>query len=847
GIPAGLVGAGAGIVAYGVMTGQWEFNPAALIGGVGGGLIGGVHGVLGHAQSHLSAGGLHLDDPPPAYGDGSTPYSDTKISDPPTRPGSGGSGGFVSEKNDGTASFGTNDSTHNETSTNGNGDTRNGASDITGSRDNTPTNGNTRNGASDIGDTRDGTPAIGNNRNNASANDSTRQDIQADNDSRNGASTNGSSRNRTARNGSSEITGSRNAASTNGDTRNGASNVDGSRNDTSRIGATAGNATTRSGASNIGDTRIGDTRTGASDIGGKRTSASADDSTRQDTPADNNPRNAASINDTTRTGAPVDEGATTRNEASDIGDTRNGPSNLTGSRNDTPANGSTDRSNGTPTTRSTPTPGSSEQRIGSSGSPSTARASSTGGDSRTPLERTPVAQRTGQTVVEGASDSAPEVTQSLSSRSQSSSMIGDGSTSYANPLRTSTGSGQSAAVTDAPAGNTSLRTATSTTSAPADDVSFRAGSRDTEYGDTGNDLGQNGSDSLVAGNGSSPVRRDTGLGEDIPGRQESSPFAGGKDVDPLQRGTAGIGSGTGKSGERSSEISANRKTGDTPSDDRPQSAGEASEPSGSRNGSGIRSSRAGKADSASPRRPTDVPAAAGDQRGPGKGWEEISELGSDPRPLSKVAFGRGEPDAHDVVALGDESGARYVWSRSGGLTDAEGRALPKSQTLDSVLADPKITEVRVPGEPDGPSVKHAGPEDTPATTKPDAPADAEAPARDPEILRRHAAAQERAEHEQQQTKQTIEDSRKSVEAAEQTLEEAEAAHDDQRTSEARTVYEQAAADHRRTVEEAVDTLMDKAKQAGSATWKAFQDGRIGKDDAFALVRKERVSAAKAAA
>ncbi|WP_216903929.1 hypothetical protein, partial [Nocardia alni] len=41
--------------------------------------------------------------------------------------------------------------------------------------------------------------------------------------------------------------------------------------------------------------------------------------------------------------------------------------------------------------------------------------------------------------------------------------------------------------------------------------------------------------------------------------------------------------------------------------------------------------------------------------------------------------------------------------------------------------------------------------------------------------------------------------------------------------------------------------MDKAKQAGSATWKAFQDGRIGKDDAFALVRKERVSAAKAAA
>ncbi|MFC9440040.1 hypothetical protein, partial [Nocardia sp. NPDC057030] len=73
GIPAGVVGAGAGIVANGVFTGQWEFDPAAILGGVGGGLVGGVHGVAGHAQSiGMAKGGYTgLAVPPPVGADGS--------------------------------------------------------------------------------------------------------------------------------------------------------------------------------------------------------------------------------------------------------------------------------------------------------------------------------------------------------------------------------------------------------------------------------------------------------------------------------------------------------------------------------------------------------------------------------------------------------------------------------------------------------------------------------------------------------------------------------------------------------------------------------------------------------
>ncbi|WP_216903909.1 hypothetical protein, partial [Nocardia alni] len=671
-------------------------------------------------------------------------YSDTKISDPSTRPGgSGTSGGWFSEKNDDTATNGNGNG-------NGNGVTRNGA----------PANGNdtTRNGSSDIGDTRNGSSDIGGNHTSASANDSTRQDTPADNNSRN-------------------------AASTNGATRNGASNVGGSRNDT--------------------------TRNGASDI------------------------------------------TSSRKDTSTNGSTRNGST-------DTSSEASSTRS--TPT-RSTPTRGAGQQRVGSSSNPSTARASSTGGDTRTPLERTPVAQRTGVTAPEDTSNATPEATQTLSSRPQPSSTIGDGSTSHTNPLRTSTDGSQPTSLTDTPAGNTALRTTTST---PTDDISFRRDSdTDSTYGDKdpgvsltdapSSELRQNGADALT-GNDSSPVRRDTGLGEDITGKQ-SSPFVpGSKETDPLRRGTAGIGTGTSKSDDQFSELSANRKTPVTPSSDHLQ-GGKASERSDSQNGSGIRSSRAGKSDSETtpPRRPNDVSAETQYQRGgAGKSWDEITELGSEPRRLSKVAVDQSSLDVHKVVALGDESGARYIWSKSDGLTDADGRVLPKSQNLDSVLADSKITEIRVPGQAERLSTGRSGPDDgrphdTTATTKSDSPADAHAPAHDPEVLLRHVAAQERAEHDQQQAKETIDNSRNRVDEAQRALDEAEAAHDDKRVSEARAAYGQAGAEHRRIVEGAVDELMDKAKQAGSATWKAFQDGRIGKDDAFALVRKERVSAAKAAA
>ncbi|MGF6887797.1 hypothetical protein ABIA39_006311, partial [Nocardia sp. GAS34] len=277
----------------------------------------------------------------------------------------------------------------------------------------------------------------------------------------------------------------------------------------------------------------------------------------------------------------------------------------------------------------------------------------------------------------------------------------------------------------------------------------------------------------------------------------------------------------------------------------------------------------GHTDTPQSRQRDDVPAAAGDQRfggAAGKAWDDVTELGNDPRQMSKVEFGRGSPDAHDVVAFGDESGARYVWSKSDGLTRTDGRPLRDSETLDSVMADPKTTRVGVPGASDRPPVRQSGPDDvrphddstgsgtgtrphddSAASTKSDTPAEVRAPAHDPEIYQRHLDAQERAEHEQQQTKETIENSRNHVEETKRALDEAEATHDDKRIAEAQAAHDQATAQHRQTVEESVDRLMDKAKEAGTATWKSFQDGHIGKDEAFDLVRKERVTAARAAA
>ncbi|WP_067669179.1 hypothetical protein [Nocardia miyunensis] len=80
-VPAGLAGAGAGIVANGVITGEWEFDPAALLGGVGGGLVGGVHGVIGHATQtrlgSLSLGGGHTDGSAPKVDESAGGVSDS--------------------------------------------------------------------------------------------------------------------------------------------------------------------------------------------------------------------------------------------------------------------------------------------------------------------------------------------------------------------------------------------------------------------------------------------------------------------------------------------------------------------------------------------------------------------------------------------------------------------------------------------------------------------------------------------------------------------------------------------------------------------------------------------------
>ncbi|MGW0179879.1 WXG100-like domain-containing protein, partial [Nocardia sp. NPDC003345] len=100
GIPAGLVGAGASIVGVGVLTGNWEFDPAALVGGVGGGIAGGMHGVAGYFQNQAVAAHLQSEalagpggpekvppppgtEEPPPYSDGSAPPPGTTTGDPP--------------------------------------------------------------------------------------------------------------------------------------------------------------------------------------------------------------------------------------------------------------------------------------------------------------------------------------------------------------------------------------------------------------------------------------------------------------------------------------------------------------------------------------------------------------------------------------------------------------------------------------------------------------------------------------------------------------------------------------------------------------------------------------------
>ncbi|MFC8042848.1 toxin glutamine deamidase domain-containing protein [Nocardia sp. NPDC057353] len=160
------------------------------------------------------------------------------------------------------------------------------------------------------------------------------------------------------------------------------------------------------------------------------------------------------------------------------------------------------------------------------------------------------------------------------------------------------------------------------------------------------------------------------------------------------------------------------------------------------------------------------------------------------------------------------------------LTAAPSTPVQSSVTADQATQLPRPGDQRGFGEP---------------------PADPAPPKRDPGGYQRHVTAQEHAERHQQQVRQTIERSAGSVDRAGQAVEAAEATGDAVLITEARAVHTQAVADHRETVEAAVDDLMAAAKTAGTDTWQAFQDGQISRDDAFPLVRRERVAAAKAAA
>ncbi|MGW0180122.1 hypothetical protein [Nocardia sp. NPDC003345] len=237
--------------------------------------------------------------------------------------------------------------------------------------------------------------------------------------------------------------------------------------------------------------------------------------------------------------------------------------------------------------------------------------------------------------------------------------------------------------------------------------------------------------------------------------------------------------------------------------------------------------------------------------------EALRALGPGAR-AAVVETYRGPVDRHGVgahaVVMSIRDGEAWVWDPATGqetpllfrdnddiavvsavLYDADGSpSVDAAFGLDGVLATggARIGWSTAPGD-------HRTPGDHSADTA--------TPTRETDTYQRLVTAQERAEQHRQQLKQDIERSGDSLEQARQALETASATRDDARITEARASYEQAAEDHRRTVESAVDELMDAAKVAGTDTWNAFQDGHIGRDEAFPLVRGERVSAAKAAA
>jgi hypothetical protein len=106
GVPSGVVVSVAGFVANGIFTGTWEFDPAMMLGGVGGGVVGGVHGVIGHFKGIATArwGNSGSQGDPPEYGgDGTGHYPGIKNSLGEHESGSGDTGndGVLSGKSAG--------------------------------------------------------------------------------------------------------------------------------------------------------------------------------------------------------------------------------------------------------------------------------------------------------------------------------------------------------------------------------------------------------------------------------------------------------------------------------------------------------------------------------------------------------------------------------------------------------------------------------------------------------------------------------------------------------------------------------------------------------------------------
>ncbi|WP_157103547.1 hypothetical protein [Nocardia harenae] len=175
-----------------------------------------------------------------------------------------------------------------------------------------------------------------------------------------------------------------------------------------------------------------------------------------------------------------------------------------------------------------------------------------------------------------------------------------------------------------------------------------------------------------------------------------------------------------------------------------------------------------------------------------------------------------------------------------------GPAVPGPQVPGPPTPGPPVPGPPVPGPPvPGPPVPERSTQQP--SGAPDTRPGAAPPNREPGGYDRHLAAQERTEQHQREVARAIERSAAGVDRAGKALESATASRDPARVAEARAGYDQARDDHHRSIATAVDELLPAARAAGTDTWQAFQDGHLGRDDAFDLVRRQRVAAARAAA